>query len=97
MWTDALWHERPLPAEALYDLTLDPHERDNLASNPAFAARRDELRARLDAWMRDTNDPLLDPNFRVPPGVTSADASAWNYSAMRPVAPVSLLELTNSP
>ena len=97
VWTDAGWHERPLPAEALYDLKLDPQERDNLALDPVFADTRDELKTRLEEWMRETNDPLIDPDFRVPPGVQSADTGAPNYSQMHPVAPVSLLDLMASP
>lgn len=95
VWTDARWHERPLPAEALYDLTLDPQERDNLADNPAFAAQRNELSARLDEWMRATDDPLIDSDFRVPGGVQSADAGAPDYDEMHPIPPVSLCELAS--
>jgi arylsulfatase A-like enzyme len=51
--------------EALYDLLADPLERVNLASEPAYAAMRRELAARLDDWMRRTDDPL--PCGPVPP------------------------------
>jgi N-sulfoglucosamine sulfohydrolase len=45
------------PAEELYYVPGDPSELNNLADNPAYATSRNELRARLDRWMRDTADP----------------------------------------
>jgi arylsulfatase A-like enzyme len=49
------------PAEELFDLATDPHELTNGADRPDLAAVRADLRARLDAWMRRTTDPRLDP------------------------------------
>jgi arylsulfatase A-like enzyme len=43
----------------LYDLHLDPLERHNLAHSPDHVAILDEMSARLDRWMRETDDPLL--------------------------------------
>lgn len=42
----------------LFDLAEDPHERRDLAGEPAHAAVRAELEARLAAWQRDVGDPL---------------------------------------
>ncbi|HEY5914334.1 MAG TPA: sulfatase [Verrucomicrobiae bacterium] len=44
-------------AEELYDLESDPHQTRNVASVPAYAAKKDALRARLEAWMKETADP----------------------------------------
>ena len=48
------------PAEELYDLQTDPHETNNVAGHPEFAAAQKKLRTELDAWMRGTGDPRLD-------------------------------------
>lgn len=48
------------PYEELYDLESDPNERTNLAGEAAYESVRAELEHRLVAWMRRTDDPLLD-------------------------------------
>ncbi|MFM8763808.1 MAG: sulfatase-like hydrolase/transferase, partial [Spartobacteria bacterium] len=50
---------RPRPEEILFDLVFDPHEANNLASDPGHAAVLAEMRARLARWMKETGDPLL--------------------------------------
>ncbi|MCW4462723.1 sulfatase [Sphingomonas sp. BT-65] len=47
------------PAEELYDLSRDPDELVNLATDPAHAAVRDALRARLLEMRKATRDPWL--------------------------------------
>lgn len=63
------WGEREVAFEQLYDLVLDPDEGANLAYDPRYATVRDELAARLERWMRETADPLLDGPVPPPPGV----------------------------
>src|SRR4051794_28329072 len=55
-------HLQPQPREQFYDLAADPGETTNLPVPQAF-------RDRLDAWMRDMDDPLLDGPVRPPAGV----------------------------
>jgi N-sulfoglucosamine sulfohydrolase len=47
------------PREELFDLDADPHELHNLAGDPAYANVLRDLRGRLRAWQRETNDPWL--------------------------------------
>ena len=65
---DCGWGEMALPEEALYDLVFDSHETHNLAAEPRAQAALADLRARLGAWMRDTDDPLLAGPVQAPPG-----------------------------
>ena len=44
------------PAEELYDLEADPWETRNLATLPEHAATLRDLRAKLEEWMRATQD-----------------------------------------
>src|SRR5207237_7416578 len=45
------------PREELYDLTKDPHELVNVAGDAAYADTLADLRGRVRAWQRLTNDP----------------------------------------
>ena len=75
LWLDAGWRLLDLPDEELYDSVLDPQERRNLIADPQHAAVARELRARLDRWMAETDDPLLRGPVPLPPGAvtTSVD------------------------
>jgi N-sulfoglucosamine sulfohydrolase len=55
---------KPLPEEELYDVQADPHELQNLAASPKFAAELSELRGALDAWKKQTKDET--PAARTP-------------------------------
>jgi arylsulfatase A-like enzyme len=48
------YHRRP--AEELFDLEADPSEQQNLSADPAQATRLKEMRAQLNAWMREQGD-----------------------------------------
>jgi arylsulfatase A-like enzyme len=54
----------PRPAEELFDLTADPHELHNLATDPAHAATLEAHRAELDRWIVATDDRV--PTQRQP-------------------------------
>lgn len=47
------------PRYELYDLNEDPWEQDNRAEHAGFSGVRAELHERLVAWMRETDDPLM--------------------------------------
>lgn len=63
------WGDREIAPEQLYDLLFDPNEASNLVDDPAYAGVLAELRARLEAWMSETSDPLLAGHVDPPPGV----------------------------
>jgi arylsulfatase A-like enzyme len=52
--------------EYLFDLWLDPLERENLAENPKYKGIYDDLSLRLESWMISTKDPLITHGSRVP-------------------------------
>lgn len=51
--------ERPIPEERLFDLLYDPNAANNLAGDPAYRDVLEEMRGRLEAWMEQTDDPVL--------------------------------------
>ena len=51
------------PEEELFDLRKDPGQLTNAAADLAYAAKKRELRARVEKWMRDTADPRVDPSY----------------------------------
>jgi arylsulfatase A-like enzyme len=53
------WTDRKLVQEELYDLILDPNEMNNLIGQPDMQDIADDLRRRLETWMRKTGDPAL--------------------------------------
>jgi N-sulfoglucosamine sulfohydrolase len=76
------WGRDPRPREELYDLLMDPGEMRNLAGSAAHADVEAELAGALEAWMRDTDDPLLDGPVAPPPGATVNDPAG--RSAVEP-------------
>jgi N-sulfoglucosamine sulfohydrolase len=67
------WGDTIVPRERLHDLVLDPEEGENLAGDPAHLDVLEDLRHRLEAWMRATGDPLLDGPVPPPPGAVVND------------------------
>jgi arylsulfatase A-like enzyme len=80
---EAGWGKQVVAVEQLYDLVLDPEEGDNLAADPAQAEPLAEMRARLDAWMRETEDPLRDGPVAPPAG--AAVNEQWQISPDEPL------------
>jgi arylsulfatase A-like enzyme len=57
------YYERGCAQEELYDLYLDPWERHNCAQDPGYAETLEDLRTRLHAELRASNDPFLSGEF----------------------------------
>jgi len=68
LWLEYGWKQMPLDAEELYDLVFDPNEQHNLATDAKHSAALAEMRGRLEAWMKRTDDPLLKGPVAAPKG-----------------------------
>jgi arylsulfatase A-like enzyme len=73
LWLSYDWKHQPVAEERLYDLVFDPLEHNNIAGDPAAASTLKDLRARLDAWMKTTSDPLLKGPVPLPEGGITND------------------------
>jgi arylsulfatase A-like enzyme len=70
VWLESGWKDRAVAAEQLYDLVFDPVEVNNLAGGDSAEIKEvlGDMRARLERWMRATDDPLLKGDVNPPPG-----------------------------
>jgi arylsulfatase A-like enzyme len=60
------YYSEARPEEELYDLEADPHEQENLIEDPDYERVASRLRERVDDWMHETDDILLDGEVPVP-------------------------------
>jgi N-sulfoglucosamine sulfohydrolase len=67
-YLDRGWAERPVARERLHDLFFNPGEGRNVIDDPAYADVVTQLRSRLEQWMVQTGDPLLDGPMPAPAG-----------------------------
>lgn len=82
------WRAVPPPEEQLHDLAADPDEQHNLAADPTFAAPLAMMRAQLETWMRETDDPIL----RGLPLSAPVGAQLNDPAGLSPREPVRLVE-----
>jgi arylsulfatase A-like enzyme len=73
LWMEAGWADMAPPQEALYDLVFDPHEAHNLVGDPRAEEALKDMRARLQRYMVETDDPLLDGDVPAPKGARLND------------------------
>lgn len=67
LWMEHAWKDRPIDSEQLFDLVYDPQERDNLLGRSYCPNDTlEEMRGRLDRWMKETDDPLLRDPLPIP-------------------------------
>jgi N-sulfoglucosamine sulfohydrolase len=83
VWLAQSWRNRAVEPERLYDLVYDPNETHNLvyrvAGHPALGEVLIDMRSRLERWMQETDDPLLNGPVPAPPG-----AKVNNVDGMSP-------------
>jgi arylsulfatase A-like enzyme len=72
-WLENRWRDRTVEAEQLFDLVFDPNETRNVAPDTSARAALEEMRGRLERWMRATDDPLLRGPVKAPPGAKAND------------------------
>lgn len=65
-WLNYGWNNMEHAEEELYDVIFDPGEMNNLAREPSSAETLEEMRDRLERWMKETDDPLPDGEIPVP-------------------------------
>jgi N-sulfoglucosamine sulfohydrolase len=62
------WATRAVARESLHDLFFNPGEGRNVINDPDYVSVAADLRGRLERWMQETADPLLDGPVPAPPG-----------------------------
>ena len=60
--------QKLMPEEQLFDLVMDPCEINNLAGSPEQTEVVKDMRARLEKWQRQTDDPALTDSIPSPQG-----------------------------
>ena len=68
VWMRFGWPEQDTAPEQLYDVVFDPQERHNLAGDARYGQMVEQMRGRLERWMRETDDPLLEGDVSLPEG-----------------------------
>lgn len=81
VWLEHGWADMKPDDEMLFDLVFDPNEAHNLVGDPRAAEALVEMRARLDAWMEETDDPLLKGKVPAPEGAVVNDPDSLSPRA----------------
>jgi N-sulfoglucosamine sulfohydrolase len=87
LWLRHGWADHLLAPEQLYDLVFDPGEANNLIDQPELASVVADLRGRLEAWMLETDDPLLEGPVPPPPGAVYNEQDQMSAGEPTRVAP----------
>ena len=62
------WADSELIREELFDLSFDPNEANNLASHPGYRDVLEQMRSRLEGWLK-----RIVPNNTVSPCVENTE------------------------
>lgn len=65
-WLNHAWQNIAPVDEALYNLVFDPNEKNNLANDPVYQMVLEDMKTRMQKWMEETNDPLLEGDIPLP-------------------------------
>ena len=61
----ALWFRESKPEEELFDVLNDPHELNNLADDPAYEEKLEELRTACEGWIMEIKDTGMKPEDKL--------------------------------
>ena len=78
MFNEGGYFDEPRGGDELFDLLLDPSERENRASDPRYRQIREELTEALGSWMHETMDPLLDGPVAAPKAAVVDDPGSYS-------------------
>ncbi len=86
--TQAQWFRQSKAAEELFDCKADPHELNNLAGDPAYKEKLDELSAEMDRWIKEIGDQ---------PNLPEAELieQLWSGAETQPQTVEPVIALTN--
>jgi arylsulfatase A-like enzyme len=74
------WGSHDIAPEQLHDLLIDPQQAVNRIDDPAYADIASDLRARLDRWMVETDDPLCHGPVPLPVGARTNDPGSVSFN-----------------
>ena len=72
------YFDEPWCSDELFDLFLDPSEKENRASELRYREVREDLTGALRSWMRETKDPLLDGSIAAPGNAVIDDPDSYS-------------------
>lgn len=72
------WFRESKPKEELFDVKADPHELNNLADNPEYREKLNELSSEMDRWIKEIGDQPNLPEEQL-------ISQLWNGSDSQPV------------
>ena len=85
----ALWFRDHKDPEELYDCTTDPYELHNLAQNPDYSGKMEELRTEMDRWLKEIGDvPNLPEKELI--------SQLWNGAETQPRTAEPIITSTNN-
>jgi N-sulfoglucosamine sulfohydrolase len=87
LWVAHGWRDRTVDTEQLYDLIFDPNEAHNVIGEASLRAVADEMRGRLDRWMKATRDPLLRGPVKAPSGAKLNRPDQLSFTEPRDTIP----------
>ena len=76
IWMEHGWADATLQGEELYDLVFDPQEINNIIDRPELAEVVEDMRSRMDIWMRETADEALEGLPTLPYGASVCETNS---------------------